>query len=103
MLEATIFTSTGVGVTIAFGSTRYFTANQNVGRVKSSVDDLTMERGTVSTFSLRTLNQIVTPKILIYPNRAQSNRQLASNFRGVSEEAFRECGLVDSFNSIELA
>ena len=48
MLEATIFTSTGVGVTIAFGSTRYFTAVQNVGRVKSSVDDLTMERGTVS-------------------------------------------------------
>ena len=48
MLEATIFTSTGVGVTIAFGSTRYFTAIQNVGRVKSSVDDLTMERGTVS-------------------------------------------------------
>jgi hypothetical protein len=48
MLEATIFTSTGVGVTIAFGSTRYFTAIQNVGRVKSSVDDLIMERGTVS-------------------------------------------------------
>ena len=48
MLEATIFTSTGVGVTIAFGSTRYFTEIQNVGRVKSSVDDLTMERGTVS-------------------------------------------------------
>ena len=48
MLEATIFTLTGVGVTIAFGSTRYFTAIQNVGRVKSSVDDLIMERGTVS-------------------------------------------------------
>jgi hypothetical protein len=31
-----------------FGSARYFTAKQNVGRVKSSVDDLTMERGTVS-------------------------------------------------------
>jgi len=45
MLEATILASTGVGVTIAFGSTRYFTAIQNVGRVKSSVDDLTMERG----------------------------------------------------------
>jgi hypothetical protein len=31
LLEATIFTSTGVGVRIAFGSTRYFTAKQNVG------------------------------------------------------------------------
>ena len=29
-------------------STRYFKATHNVGRVKSSVDDLTMERGTVS-------------------------------------------------------
>ena len=29
-------------------SARYFTAKQNVGRVKSSVDDLIMERGTVS-------------------------------------------------------
>ena len=29
-------------------STRYFKIMQNVGRVKSSVDDLTMERGTVS-------------------------------------------------------
>jgi hypothetical protein len=48
MLEATIFTLTSVGVRIAFGSTRYFTAKQNVGRVKSFVDDLTMERGTVS-------------------------------------------------------
>ena len=48
MLAATIFTLTGVGVAIAFGSTRYFTAMQNVGQVKSSVDDLTMERGTVS-------------------------------------------------------
>ena len=48
MLEATIPTLTGVGVTIAFGSTLYFTAIQNVGQVKSSVDDLTMERGTVS-------------------------------------------------------
>ncbi len=48
MLEATIFTLTSVGVPIAFGSTRYFTAIQNVGRVKSSVDDLIMERGTVS-------------------------------------------------------
>jgi hypothetical protein len=34
MLEATIFTSSGVGVTIAFGSTRYFTAIQNVGRAE---------------------------------------------------------------------
>jgi hypothetical protein len=49
MLEATIFTSAGVGVWIAFGSTPYFTAKQNAGRVKSSVDDLIMERGTVST------------------------------------------------------
>jgi hypothetical protein len=48
MLATTIFTLTGVGVAIAFGSTRYFTAMQNVGQVKSSVDDLTMERGTVS-------------------------------------------------------
>ena len=29
-------------------STRYFKILPNVGRVKSSVDDLTMERGTVS-------------------------------------------------------
>ena len=29
-------------------STRYFKVLPNVGRVKSSVDDLTMERGTVS-------------------------------------------------------
>ena len=29
-------------------STRYFKVIPNVGRVKSSVDDLTMERGTVS-------------------------------------------------------
>ena len=29
-------------------STRYFNVLSNVGRVKSSVDDLTMERGTVS-------------------------------------------------------
>ena len=48
MLNATIFTLTSVGVPIAFWSTRYFTAKQNVGRVKSSVDDLIMERGTVS-------------------------------------------------------
>ena len=48
MLAATIFTLTGVGVAIALGSTRYFTAMQNVGQVKSSVDDLTMQRGTVS-------------------------------------------------------
>jgi hypothetical protein len=37
--EPSIFTSTGVGVRIAHllvGSTRYFTAKQNVGRVKSS-------------------------------------------------------------------
>ena len=31
-----------------FGSTRYFTAFPNVGQVKSFVDDLIMERGTVS-------------------------------------------------------
>jgi TonB-dependent SusC/RagA subfamily outer membrane receptor len=37
VLEATIFTLTSVGVPIAFGSTRYFTAIQNVGRVKSSL------------------------------------------------------------------
>ena len=48
MLAATIFTLTGVFVPIAFWSTRYFTTLPNVGRVKSSVDDLTMERGTVS-------------------------------------------------------
>ena len=47
MLEVTIFTSTSVGARIAFGSTQYFTAIQNVGRVKSSVDDLIEERGTV--------------------------------------------------------
>jgi hypothetical protein len=35
-------------VPIAFWSTRYFKVLPNVGRVKSSVDDLTMERGTVS-------------------------------------------------------
>ena len=29
-------------------STRYFNVIQNVGRVKSSVDNLTMEQGTVS-------------------------------------------------------
>jgi hypothetical protein len=34
-MAATIFTLTSVGVRIAFGSTRYFTAKQNVGRVKS--------------------------------------------------------------------
>ena len=44
-----MFTSTGVLVPIAlFWSTRYFKVLSNVGRVKSSVDDLTMERGTVS-------------------------------------------------------
>ena len=48
MLAVTIFTLTGVGVAIAFGSTRYFTEVQNVGQVKSSVDDLIKERGTVS-------------------------------------------------------
>ena len=48
MLVGTIFTSTGVGVPIAFGSTHYSTAIQNVGRVKSFVDDLIMKRGTVS-------------------------------------------------------
>jgi hypothetical protein len=44
----TIFTLTGVGVPIAFGSTQYFTAMQNVGQVKSFVDDLVMKLGTVS-------------------------------------------------------
>lgn len=44
----TIFTLTGVGVPIAFGSTQYFTAKQNVGQVKSFVDDLVMKLGTVS-------------------------------------------------------
>jgi hypothetical protein len=48
MLVLTIFTSPSVGVTIAFGSTHYFNAIQNVGRGKSFVDDLCMERGTVS-------------------------------------------------------
>ena len=48
MLESTIFTSPSVGVPIAFGSTHYFNAIQNVGRVKSFVDDLNVERGTVS-------------------------------------------------------
>ena len=44
----TIFTWTSVGVPIAFGSTQYFTAIQNVGLVKSFVDDLVMKLGTVS-------------------------------------------------------
>ena len=44
----TIFTLTSVGVPIAFGSTQYFTAMQNVGQVKSFVDDLVMKLGTVS-------------------------------------------------------
>ena len=48
MLVSTIFTLTGVGVPIAFGSTQYFTAIQNVGLVKSFVDDLVMKLGTVS-------------------------------------------------------
>jgi hypothetical protein len=48
MLESTIFTSPSVGVPIAFGSTQYFNAIQNVGRVKSFVDDLNVKRGTVS-------------------------------------------------------
>ena len=48
MLVSTIFTSPSVGVPIAFGSTHYFNAIQNVGRVKSFVDDLYMKRGTVS-------------------------------------------------------
>ena len=39
---------TSVGVPIAFGSTQYFTAKQNVGQVKSFVDDLVMKLGTVS-------------------------------------------------------
>ena len=43
-----MFTLTGVGVPIAFGSTQYFTAMQNVGQVKSFVDDLVMKLGTVS-------------------------------------------------------
>ena len=48
MLVATISTSPSVGVPIAFGSTHYSPAIQNVGRVKSFVDDLIMKRGTVS-------------------------------------------------------
>ena len=59
MLEATIFTLTGVGVAIVLyqhhplaalhlKSVFMPTKMQNVGRVKSSVDDLIMERGTVS-------------------------------------------------------
>jgi hypothetical protein len=48
MLVSTIFTLTSVGVPIAFGSTQYFTAMQNVGQVKSFVDDLVMKLGTVS-------------------------------------------------------
>ena len=43
-----MFTLTSVGVPIAFGSTQYFTAMQNVGQVKSFVDDLVMKLGTVS-------------------------------------------------------
>jgi ribonuclease-3 len=43
LIDSAIFTLTSVGVRIAFGSTRYFTAKQNVGRVKSFVDDLIME------------------------------------------------------------
>ena len=48
MLVTTMFTLTSVGVPIAFGSTQYFTAIQNVGQVKSFVDDLVMKLGTVS-------------------------------------------------------
>ena len=48
MLATTIFTLTSVGVPIAFGSTQYFTAMQNVGQVKSFVDDLVMKLGTAS-------------------------------------------------------
>ena len=44
----TIFTLSSVGVPIAFGSTQYFTAIQNVAQVKSFVDDLVMKLGTVS-------------------------------------------------------
>ena len=44
----TIFTLSSVGVPIAFGSTQYFTAMQNVAQVKSFVDDLVMKLGTVS-------------------------------------------------------
>ena len=40
--------STGVGVRIAFVNTKFFTANQDVGRVKSIVDDFFMEQGTAS-------------------------------------------------------
>jgi hypothetical protein len=48
MLESTIFTLPSVGVLIAFGSTQYYNAIQNVGQVKSFVDDLNRKRGTVS-------------------------------------------------------
>ena len=48
MLAGTIFTLSSVRVLIALGSTQYFTAIQNVGRVKSFVDDLIMKLGTVS-------------------------------------------------------
>ena len=40
--------STGVGVRMAFVNTKFFTANQDVGRVKSIVDDFFVEQGTVS-------------------------------------------------------
>jgi hypothetical protein len=50
MLEATIITlgRCWSNDSALVASARYFTAKQNVGRVKSSVDDLIMERGTVS-------------------------------------------------------
>ena len=44
----TIFTLTSVGVPIAFGSTQYFTAIQNVGQDKSIVYDFVMKPSTVS-------------------------------------------------------
>ena len=48
MLAAMIFTSTGVLVPIALAQHNTLTAISNVGRVKSSVDDLNMGQGTVS-------------------------------------------------------
>ena len=56
-------------------STRYFKVLPNVGRVKSSVDDLTMERGTVSmrvAFVLRSAE--VQPTFLDLCGRERSGR-----------------------------
>jgi len=39
---------TGVGVRIAFGSTQYFTAKQNVGQVKSSAAHFRFRDGALS-------------------------------------------------------